>query len=75
MSKDQEIILLENTLKLLRKGKYELSGDEALVFYSSFEYLVKRINELKKPEIVQVATPAPALKIAEPEKAKKKKGE
>lgn len=70
MSKDQEIVLLENTLKLLRKGKYELSGDEALVFYSSFEYIIKKIQELKKP-LVPVQVPAPA--IQEPVKAKKKK--
>lgn len=70
MSKDQEIIILENTLKLLRKGKYELSGEEALVFYSSFDYLIKRIQELKKP-IAPIAPIAPM--IQEPVKAKKKK--
>lgn len=70
MNKNQEIILLENTLKLLRKGKFELTGDEALVFYSSFDYIVKKINELKKPDIVPVTAPAPIIK--EP---KKKKGE
>jgi hypothetical protein len=70
MSKDQEIIILENTLKLLRKGKYELSGEEALVFYSSFDYIIKKIQELKKP-LAPVNVPAPMLQ--EPVKAKKKK--
>jgi hypothetical protein len=71
MNKQQEISLLENTLKLLRRGKYELTGEEAIVLYSSFDYLIKRINELRKPEISPVAT-APAPIIKEP---KKKKGE
>lgn len=70
MNKDQEIVILENTLKLLRKGKYELSGDEALVFYSSFDYIIKKIQDLKKP-LTPVVQPTPI--ISEPLKAKKKK--
>ena len=69
MNKQQEISLLENTLKLLRRGKFELTGEEAIVLYSSFDYLVKRINELKKPEVAPIATPAPIIK------EKEKKGE
>jgi hypothetical protein len=72
MNKQQEISLLENTLKLLRRGKYELTGEEAIVMYSSFDYLIRRINELKKPEIAPVAAPAPTIKE---EPKKKKKGE
>ena len=48
MTKERELLLLDNTLKLLRKGKFELSGEEALVFHACFEYLVNRIKELKE---------------------------
>ena len=65
MEKKQEIALIDSTLKLLRRGKYELSGDEALVFHSCFQYLVKRLNELQQPDIV-VSPPK------EPVKGKKK---
>lgn len=51
MDKNTEIALVENTLKLLRRGKYELTGEEAVVFYSCFQYLTKKLNELKQPEI------------------------
>lgn len=71
MNKAQEIAILENTLKLLRKGKYELTGEEALVFYTSFDYLIKKINQLKQPEIVPSATPV--NKIEEPVKSAPKK--
>jgi hypothetical protein len=75
MNKNQEIALLENTLKLLRRGKYELTGEEALVFYSSFDYIIRRINELKKPEITPVVASAPLIKEESIKVPKKKKGE
>ena len=70
MDKNREITLIDNTLKILRKGKYELSGDEAVVFYSCFQYLVQKLNDLKKPDIVQ-QTEQPSL-VVEPKKSKKK---
>jgi len=54
MEKKQEIILIENTLKLLRRGKYDLTGEEAIVFYNCFQYLVKRVAELNQPEIQEL---------------------
>ena len=51
MDKKAEIIATENILKLLRRGKWELEGDEILAFYRSFEFLVKKLNELKQPDI------------------------
>lgn len=60
MDKNTEIALIENTLKLLRRGEYKLSGDEAVVFYNCFQYLVKRLNDLKKPEL-SVAAPKEPL--------------
>lgn len=53
MDKQKEIMLIDNTLKLLRRGKYELSGEEAIVFHTCFQYLVGRLTELKKPDIIQ----------------------
>lgn len=58
MEKQKEIALIDATLKLLRRGKFELQGEEALVFYGCFEYLVKRMEDLKKPDI-QVANVEP----------------
>jgi hypothetical protein len=62
MEKKQEITLIENTLKLLRRGKYELTGEEAIVFHSCFQYLVKRIAELNQPEITQIVTKESRIK-------------
>lgn len=63
MEKQKEISMIDNTLKLLQRGKYELTGEEALVYYTCFSYLVKKLNELKAPEI----------KISEPQPIKKGK--
>jgi hypothetical protein len=65
MDKKQEAALIDSTLKLLRRGKFELSGDEALVFHSCFQYLVKKLNDLNKPEVV-------ISPVVEPVKGKKK---
>jgi len=45
----QEKIILENALKILRKGKYDFSGDEALVFHQCFSYLLDRLSFLSAP--------------------------
>lgn len=69
MDKKQEAAVIDSTLKLLRRGKFELSGDEALVFHGCFQYLVKKFNDLNKPEIVIVPTETPI--IVETKKVKK----
>lgn len=66
MEKKQEAAMVDATLKLLRRGKYELSGEEAIVFYNCFQYLVRKLNELNKPDLV--VSPDP---IKEPKKSKK----
>lgn len=63
MDKKSEIIAIENVLKLLRRGKWELEGDEILAFYRSFEFLIKKLNELKQSDI--------EIKQKEPIKKKK----
>lgn len=70
-----EKVIIENTLKLLRKGKFELEGEEALAFYSLFGYWVKRLKELDaplipNPVIVQppIATPEVKSKSKKPKK-------
>lgn len=46
-----EKIAIENTLKLLKRGKWEMQGDEILAFHQCFIYWLKRLEQLKKPEI------------------------
>ena len=46
MEKKQEKLILENIIKILRKGKYELSGDEVIVFYQSFNYIIDKIRTI-----------------------------
>lgn len=38
-------VIIENILKFMRRGKWELQGDEALAFSQCFEYLVKKLKE------------------------------
>lgn len=72
MNEKQEKAIIENALRLLRKGKYELSGDEALVFHQCFSYLIEKLKKLDQPlPIPQEVKPV----IQEPEqKSQKKKG-
>lgn len=60
-----ELVRIENILALLRRGKYELTGEEILAFNQCFEYLLNKRSELKNPGPSAVATPvvvaAPAL--------------
>jgi hypothetical protein len=57
MEKQKEIALIDKTLKLLQRGKYELTGEEAIIFHACFSYLVGRLNQLKAPEQVPVQAP------------------
>lgn len=43
-------IKIENTLKLLRRGKWELEGEEILAFHQIFAYLVGLLNQISKEE-------------------------
>lgn len=70
MDSKQEKIILENTLRLLRKGKYELSGDEAIVFHQCFSYLVDKLTNLNKP-VIPVILPKEEQIIKKPKKAVK----
>ncbi len=54
MDKNKEIAFIDATLKLLRKGKFEITGEEAIVLNGCFSYLVGRMNELKQPDIKPV---------------------
>lgn len=70
-----EKVIIENTLKLLRKGKFELEGEEALAFYSLFGYWVKKLQEFNKPAIQPVVPSSPAIKPISEKPKKSKKGE
>lgn len=65
MTKEQEIAYIDQTLKLLRRGKFELTGEEAIVLGGVFQYLVKRMNELKAPPVLP-------KQVQEPVKTEKK---
>jgi hypothetical protein len=76
-----DIVAIDNTLKLLRRGKWEMEGEEVLAFYRVFEYWAKRLAELKKPPVVAkpvespIAAPVPAQSEQNEKKPRKKKGE
>lgn len=66
-SKDE--IMLQNALKLLQKGKFELTGEEALAFRQVFEYLVNKLRACKMPQVIE----KPEEPIKQEIKSKKKK--
>jgi hypothetical protein len=68
-----EKVVIENTLKLLRKGKFELEGEEALAFYSMFSYWVKRLQDLNKPPVQVVQSTSTIKPATEPSVVKKSK--
>lgn len=45
-----EALRIDNILKLLRRGEWKLSGEEALAFHQSYEYLVLKHKELSAPK-------------------------
>lgn len=70
-----EALRIDNLLKLLARGSWTLTGQEALVFSQSYEYLVAKKAELSKPAVPIVAVPAAPIEImkaAPPVKVKKK---
>jgi hypothetical protein len=69
MANNQEKLILENTLRLLRKGEYKLSGEEAIVFHQCFSYIVDKLKLLNKPTVVETISKP----IEEPKTQKKSK--
>lgn len=74
-----EAVAIDNTLKLLRRGKWEMEGEEVLAFYRVFEYWAKRLHDLNKPPLSispveqPIKAPAESAIPSEPKKSKKKK--
>lgn len=66
-SKDE--VLLKNALTLLQKGKYEMTGEEALAFRQVFEYLLQKLKACQMPLVVTKSEEP----IKEEIKSKKKK--
>jgi hypothetical protein len=63
-------VVLENTLKLLRKARFDITGEEALVVHQVFAYWVNELKKLENP--VKVAEP-PKEEPPVQKSAKKKK--
>lgn len=69
---------IENILRLLRRGKWELEGEEVLAFYQCFDYLSRVLKEMNMAEEQKkIATSAKVvespIKIdAPPTKSRKK---
>lgn len=55
-------VQIDNILKLLRRGKWELQGEEILAFHQCFSYLVKLLDESKKPAIQTAVVEEPIKK-------------
>ena len=70
-SKDETSLM--NVLKLLQKGKYELTGEEALAFRQSFEYLVNLLRTEQAKNSLPVVAETINSPIKEEVKSKKKK--
>ncbi len=64
-------LMYENLLKLLRRGKWELDGDEILAFHQSFSFIIRELEESKKSKIASVPVVSPIQE--EPKKKRKKK--
>jgi hypothetical protein len=75
MDVKQEMLMVENTLKTLRRGNYEFTGEECLVFQQLFSFWAKKLHELKNPPPVIIPTPVaePLPQVEEAPKKKKKK--
>ena len=69
-------VKIENILKLLKRGKWELGGEEILAFHQCFAYLVSILNEIKiKEEQAKILSNATIvespIKTDKPKKGKK----
>lgn len=63
-----EIVRIDNLLKLLRRGQFTLSGEETLAFAQSYQYLIEKKTELSS------AKPLPVIEVpSETPKTKKNK--
>lgn len=68
-----EIVAIDNTLKLLRRGKWEMEGEEVLAFYRVFEFWAKRLHDLNKPPLVASLVEQPITTPLTPDSEKKPK--
>lgn len=68
-----DIIAIDNTLKLLRRGKWELEGEEVLAFYRLFEFWAKKLADLKKPPLVAEIVKEPIQPVDNQSKKRIKK--
>lgn len=68
-----ESLRIENLLKLLRRGSFELSGEEALIFAQSFEWLLEKKKQLSQASVPALPAPQPVAILKEPP-IKKPKG-
>ena len=52
-----EKMRLHNIMALLKRGKFELTGEEILVFNQCYEYLMIKIKAIERSEVSQPAPP------------------
>jgi hypothetical protein len=69
-----ESLRIENLLKLLRRGSFELSGEEALIFAQSFEWLLEKKKQLAQVSVPALPEPTQAVAIVKEPPIKKPKG-
>lgn len=74
-------VILENTLRLLRKAKFEITGEEALVIHQVFSYWVSELKKLEasgkqvpEPPKSSISESQPQEEPVKEEKKSKKKG-
>lgn len=69
---------IENILRLLRRGKWELEGEEVLAFYQCFDYLGRILKDMKEAEeqqkiVASAKVVESPIKIDLPQPTKKSK--
>jgi hypothetical protein len=72
MNNKAEITILENIIRLIRKGEYKINGDEALVIHQSLSYLIEKVKSLTPQPIVAAESKPiqPESPIKKPKKDK-----
>ena len=63
-----EKMRLHNIMALLKRGKFELTGEEILVFNQCYEYLMIKIKAIERSEVSQPAPPVsqPPVPVSQP---------
>lgn len=66
-----DLARLETVMKILKRGKYELEGEEVLAFAQAFHWVSATFDKIRE----HLTTPPPVVKPAplEPKKEKVKK--